>query len=105
LEAVPQGCVRYMVSESTVKKVAETARLSLTDAELRKMSKDLQIILKAFKNLDKVVTGKNVKPSFQPLEVKNVTRKDKIRPGLTQKQALANTGQKESGHFKGPRAV
>ena len=94
-----------MPSEKTVKKVAETARLSLTSAELRKISKDLNTILKAFKELDKVVTGKGVKPSFQPLEVKNVTRKDKVRPGLTQKQALANTKQKEGGYFKGPKAV
>jgi aspartyl/glutamyl-tRNA(Asn/Gln) amidotransferase C subunit len=94
-----------MVDEKTVKKVAETARISLTSAELNKMSRDLNTILKAFKELDKVVTGKNVKPSFQPLEIKNVTRKDKVTPSLTQKQALANTKQKERGYFKGPRAV
>jgi len=94
-----------MVTEKTVKKVAETARLSLTSAELRKISKDLNNILKAFKELDKAVTGKGIKPSFQPMEIKNVTRKDKVRPGLSQKQALANTKQKERNYFKGPKAV
>jgi len=94
-----------MVDEKTVEKVAETARLSLGAADIKKMSKDLKTILKAFKDLDKLSIGKDVKPSFQPLEVKNVTVEDKIEPGFSQEVALANTKQKESGQFKGPRAV
>jgi len=94
-----------MVDEKTVKKVAETARVSLTKTELKEISEDLNSILNAFKDLEHLKMGKNVKPSFQPLEIKDVTRKDKTEQGLTQEEALSNTRQKERGYFKGPKAV
>ena len=91
-----------MVSEKMVKKVAEVARLQLTEKERKQFRKDLQDILKAFSVLDKVPKAE---PSFQPIEIKNTTRKDEVEPSLTQKEALANTSLKEKGFFKGPRVV
>jgi len=94
-----------MVSKKTVKRVAETARLRLSEAELNKMSKDISTVLRAFGELEGLAVGKEVRPSFQPIESRNVMRKDCIKSGLTQKQALANTKQKERGYFRGPKAV
>ena len=94
-----------MKSGRKIEKAAETARLSLTKSELNKISKELDTILKAFEELDRAVTGKDVRPSFQPVDVRDVSRKDEVRPGLTQKQALSNTKHKESGYFRGPTAV
>ena len=93
-----------MPDKKTVKKVAEIARLNLSEEELDKLSKDLDSILKAFKFMQNVDT-KKVKPTFQPIEVKNVLREDKVKPGLSQKKALSNTKLKEKGFFKGPKAV
>ncbi len=93
------------MDQKTIEKVAKTARLNLTEAEAKKYAKDLGEILDAFKTLDKAST-KGVKPTFQPVEVKNVLREDKIEEGLKQGEALANSKKnKEQGFFKGPRAV
>lgn len=91
-----------MVGTETVKKVAEVARLKLTEKELAKMERDLNNILSAFAVLEEVPKAE---PSFQPIEVKNATRRDEVEPSLTQDEALANTKQKEKGYFKGPSAL
>jgi aspartyl-tRNA(Asn)/glutamyl-tRNA(Gln) amidotransferase subunit C len=93
-----------MPEKPDVRKVAQIARLKLSDQELRKFSKDLESILKAFQDLERVPT-KGVKPSFQPIETKNVLRKDKVEPSLTQEHALSNTKNKEKGFFKGPKVA
>lgn len=92
------------VSKETVKRVAEIARLELSEAEVKGFSVDLAEILKAFKTLQAADT-KGVEPSFQPLRMENVLREDKVEKGLSQKEALANAKLKEKGFFKGPRAV
>lgn len=91
------------ITPEIVKHVAAAARLELTEAEIKKFAKDLNNILLAFKDIDKVKA--RAEPSFQPLEIKDVLRNDKTEKCLTQEQALANTKHKESGFFKGPRAV
>ena len=91
------------VTPDIVRKVAKAARLELTEAEIRKFSKDMNNILLAFKDLDKAKT--DAKPAFQPLEIKDVLRDDTIEKCLSQEEALANTKHKENGFFKGPRAV
>ena len=93
-----------MTDKKTIRKVAKIARLELTDKEIATYSKDLKDILKAFRVIDKVPT-KDVKPTFQPVDVKNVMRKDIVEPSLTQEEALTNAKQKEQGYFKGPKAV
>jgi aspartyl-tRNA(Asn)/glutamyl-tRNA(Gln) amidotransferase subunit C len=92
------------MDRKTVKHVAEVARLSLTDKELDQFSKDLGSVLESFKALGKADT-KNVKPAFQPVDVKNVTRPDNVEPCLRQDEALANTKNKEDGFFRGPKVV
>lgn len=92
------------VDKELIKKVASVARLELTDAEIKKFQPQLKDILDAFSKVDKVNTDK-VKPSFQPVELKNTLRKDKKGKCLTQEEALSNTEHKKDGYFKGPRAV
>ncbi len=91
------------ISVDTVMHVARLARLNLTSCEARKYQKELNDILSAFRELKKIKT--NVKPSFHPLAVKDVTRKDELEQSFYQEQALANTKHKEKGFFKGPRSV
>lgn len=93
-----------VVDKKTVKKVAELARLDLTDKELERFSRDLVEVLSAFKTLQKIPT-KGVKPSFQPIDVKNVLREDKIEPSIPRKRLLKNLKNKEDGYIKGPRVV
>jgi aspartyl-tRNA(Asn)/glutamyl-tRNA(Gln) amidotransferase subunit C len=91
-----------MLSPEIVRKVAEAARLDLTEGEIKKFSRDLQDVLLAFKDLDKVP---DVKPSFHPLEIKDIMRDDLTESCLSQEESLRNARNKESGFFKGPRAL
>jgi aspartyl-tRNA(Asn)/glutamyl-tRNA(Gln) amidotransferase subunit C len=93
-----------MSDKAVIRKVAKIARLDLTDREINSFSRDMNDILKAFKVINKVPT-KNVKPAFQPVDVKNVMREDRIEPSLTHEEALANAKQKDQGYFKGPKVV
>jgi len=92
------------MDRKTVKHVAEVARLDLTDKELDQFSRDMGSILEAFKAIGKADT-KDVKPAFQPVDVKNVTRADVVEPCLKQNEALSNTKNKEEGFFRGPKVV
>ena len=87
------------VDQATVMKVAEIARLSLSEKEVEEFSKDMESILDAFKDLQELDVSK-VKPTFQPIETKNVMREDEIEASLSQVDALKNTKQKEKGYFK-----
>jgi len=92
------------VNKEVVKKVARISRLELDEKELETYTKDLKEILKAFEVLEKVDTSKE-KPTFQPIEVKNVLREDKVDPSLLQKEVLDMTENKENGFIKGPKVV
>ena len=92
------------VDKETVKKVAEIARITLSEDEVAEFSKDMESILGAFKDIQKLDTSA-VRPTFQPIETKNVMRDDEIEESLDQIDALKNAQQKEKGYFKGPRAV
>jgi aspartyl-tRNA(Asn)/glutamyl-tRNA(Gln) amidotransferase subunit C len=92
------------VDKELIEHVADLARLKLTDTEIKKFLPQLKEILEAFSKLDKVDT-KNTKASFQPVELKNMLREDKIKPCLTKEEALSNTKEKKDGYFKGPMAV
>ena len=105
------------VDKDTVNKVAEIARITLSEEEVEEFSKDMESVLDAFKDLQKLDTVKvkpkvgkdagfaDVKPTFQPIETKNVMRDDEIEESLSQVDALKNAEQKEKGYFKGPKAV
>ena len=84
--------------------VAELARLRLTEEEIKKFLLQLKEALEFFSKLKEINTD-NVKPSFQPVEIKNVMREDKEEKCLSQDSALSLTGHKKDGYFKGPRAV
>ena len=83
-----------------VRRVAEAARLSLTDQELQRYEQQLKVILEAFRELDEVDTG-GVEPCFHPVELEDVLRDDE--PSKWSWDPLANSMHKEDGYFRGPR--
>ena len=96
--------VSAKISPDAVLKISRIARLYLNENETKNFSKDLNDVLRAFKELDKAIT-KNVEPSFQPLLVKNIFREDVVEPSISNEEALRNTRHKEKKFFRGPRAV
>lgn len=92
------------IDSEIVEKVSQVARLNLSNQEKKKFENDLNSILTAFEKLDECDV-ENTEPTFQPVDVKNVTRKDEKKDCFSQQKALNNTEHKEDGFFKGPRAV
>lgn len=92
------------VDKELIKRVANNARLNLTDKEIDEFIPQLKDILDVFSKISEVDT-KNVKESFHPVEIKNNVREDKVEKSLTQEEALRNTVHKKDGYFKGPKAI
>jgi len=92
------------VDKELIKNVAEVARLKLSSKEIEEFAVELKEVLENFSLIDKCDTS-DVKPSFQPVELKNHLREDKVTKCLTQEEALSNTEHKKDGYFKGPKAV
>lgn len=92
------------IDKELIKKIAENARLNLTEAEIKEFLPQLKEVLKNFEIIQNAPT-KNIKPSFQPLEIKNVTREDETKPCLSQEDALKNSKHKQDGYFRGPKAI
>ncbi|MFH2020691.1 MAG: Asp-tRNA(Asn)/Glu-tRNA(Gln) amidotransferase subunit GatC [archaeon] len=91
------------VDKSLILHVAEVARLSLTEKEVSEFLPQLQEILNAFSEIQKVDT-KNTLPSFHPVELKDSMREDVIGECLQRDIALKNTLHKD-GYFKGPKVI
>ena len=92
------------IDRKLLEHVAEVARLKLTEDEIKKFLPQLKEALEFFSQLQEVKT-ENVKPSFQPVELKNAMREDYEKKCLSQDEALSLTEHKKDGYFKGPRAV
>ncbi len=94
------------VTKELIQKVATNARLKLTDEEIEKFLPQIkEIIVDSFNKLDEVEA--NEEPSFQPIESKNKFRKDEVKEGLSQEEALRNVSAKlkEKGYVKGPKVL
>ena len=92
------------VNEELILKVAKNAKLSLTEAEVKEFVPEFKEILEAFSKLNEVDT-QGVKPSLQPVKIKNVTREDVAASSVSQEEILSNTIHKKNGYFMGPKAL
>ena len=92
------------IDRKLLEHVAEVARLKPTEEEIKKFLPQLKEALEFFSQLQEINTN-NVRPSFQPVEIKNVMREDFEKQCLSQDEALSLTEHKKGGYFKGPRAV
>lgn len=98
--------VQIDVDKDLIRKVAQNARLKLTEEELEKFVPQIkEIILDSFNKLDEI--NAEEKPSFQPVEMGNRFRKDEVKKSLPLDDALANATQRlrENGYFKGPKVL
>lgn len=93
-----------MAVDIDVKYVAHLARLSLTPEEEKKIGEQLGSILGYIEKLKEVdVSG--VEPTAHAFPLVNVTRKDEVRPGLSNEEALMNAPAKANGLFLVPKIV
>lgn len=78
-----------LISRDEVEKVARLARLSLSDEETARMTREMAQIL-AYVNLLSEVDTTAVEPMAHSSDVSNVFREDRIQPSLSREAALAN---------------
>lgn len=88
-----------MLSEEEVKKVAEMARIELSDSEVTKYQKELSSILDYVNVLQEVNTdGLEIVSSVTGLE--NVTRPDVAKLIDYQEEIMANAPEKKDRYYK-----
>lgn len=89
---------------SEVRKVANLARLSLTDQELESSRQQLGAILDYVRLLDEVKLD-GVTPMPHPVPMNNVFREDHRQESLSQEDALANACKTDGQFFLVPRIL
>lgn len=87
------------LSEKEVLHIAQLASLTLSAAERALFAQQLSETLEYVAKLQKVETQKT-SPTFQTTGLTNVSRKDEVKPSLSQKEALANAKDTFEGYFK-----
>jgi aspartyl-tRNA(Asn)/glutamyl-tRNA(Gln) amidotransferase subunit C len=95
---------RSAISRDEVARLAQLARLALTDAELNSFAGQLGAILGYVSQVQSVDVT-DVAPTGNPLTEVNVTRQDVVEDCLTQEQALAAAPAADEGRFAVPRIL
>lgn len=92
------------ISKEEVKNIANLSRLYLTDEDLEKYSSDLSSIVEFVNTLNEVDT-EGVKPTDHILDIKNVFRKDELKPSYDREELFKNAPTKEAGCISVPKTV
>jgi len=91
-------------SRAEVERVAELARLSLSDAEAERLAVELEGILAYAEQLAGVAT-EGIPPTAHPVELATPLRDDVPEPPLAPERALANAPEREGFAFVVPRVI
>jgi aspartyl-tRNA(Asn)/glutamyl-tRNA(Gln) amidotransferase subunit C len=92
------------IDRQAVDHVARLARLALDESEREQMMEELTQILEHAERIQELDLDA-IEPTSHSLPVRNVMRRDQLRKGLSQEEALANAPAVEDGRFKVPRII
>lgn len=92
------------VTIQDVEKIARLAKLSFTEDEKFKFTEQFNQILAYMEKLNELDT-EHISPTASPSDLVNVMREDKVKPWLTQEQALANAPKSKDGFFSVPKVI
>ena len=93
------------IDKATVKHVALLSRLALDEAEIVSYSTQLEAILQYISKLNELDT-KNTPPTSHALStLKNVFRKDVVKPSLDVEDVFKNAPAKDGDFFKVPQVI
>lgn len=95
---VVRGVFR-LITRADVQKVAALAHLSLTEAEVTRMTVELGAILEHIAVLSSVPTD-HIAPTAQVLDITNVLREDVVERSLPPEAVLANAPDRDGGSFR-----
>jgi aspartyl-tRNA(Asn)/glutamyl-tRNA(Gln) amidotransferase subunit C len=82
-----------------IKHVAKLAKLTLTEDEKKKFTKQLGETIEYINKLEEIDT-KDVHPTSQVTGLENIARKDNPQPSLSQRKVLSNAKSTHNGMFK-----
>lgn len=86
------------LSDEEVRKIAELAKLDLTDAEVALYAGQLSAILQYFQRLQQIDTS-HIEPTASVLPLRNILRRDEAGQPLTPEQVIANAPQSLDNQF------
>ena len=99
-----RGDTMERITKEQVKHVANLSRLELSDDEVVKFAKQLDEIIDYAEQLNELDTD-NIVPTAHVLEVKNVMRKDEVRPSIDRDDTFKNAPDHVDGQYKVPRII
>ena len=92
------------VTREDILKIAKLAKLELSEEEVEKYARQLDVIVEYVAKLQELdVEG--VEPLTHVHDLKNVTRPDDARPSLPREEVLKNAPEEERGYFAVPKVV
>ncbi|MBU0605934.1 MAG: Asp-tRNA(Asn)/Glu-tRNA(Gln) amidotransferase subunit GatC [Candidatus Omnitrophica bacterium] len=93
------------IDKEIVRRVALLSRLSLAEDEISEYGSQLGAILEYISKLNEIDT-RDVPPTSHTLAtLKNVYRKDILKPSLKAEEALKNAPSSEGDFFKAPQII
>ena len=92
-----------MSSKININKIAQLARLKLTDVESDRMGKHLEQIIEYIDELNMLDTS-NVEPTSHVLPIQNVFREDKVCK-TTDVDYLTSSPAHNKGHYEVPKII
>lgn len=92
------------LSPSDVSRLAELARISLTQDELEHLAPQLDVILQAVESVSQVA-GDDIAPTSHPISLTNVFRVDEVRASLPVGAVLAAAPAAQDDRFRVPRIL
>jgi len=92
------------LTNADVAKLADLARIQLTDEELASMASQLDVILDAVASVSEVAKA-DVAPTSHALDLTNVFREDVVKPSLPIQEVLAMAPAVEDDRFRVPRIL
>jgi aspartyl-tRNA(Asn)/glutamyl-tRNA(Gln) amidotransferase subunit C len=92
------------ITEETVDKIANLARLEVSPEEKEQLMADMSRILDFMDKLNEVDTA-NVEPLVYMTSEVNVFREDEVKQEITHEQALQNAPQRSDDYFLVPKVL
>lgn len=92
------------IGRDDVARLADLARIQLTDEEIDRFAGEFDSIMDAVASVSEVAT-EDVPATSHPLPLTNVFREDVVVTTLTQEQALAGAPEAEDGRFAVPQIL
>ena len=93
-----------MAGNFDIDRIAELARIKLSESEKDRLGKHLATIIEYIDHLDTLDTT-DVEPTSHVLAIQNVFRKDELKPSPPEKDYLKLAPASVKGHYEVPQII